>query len=231
MKTVITLTGVKQSGKSTSSDFIKKMLVGYDVKESALADKLKDVCAEVFNMERVSFDSQQYKEIPFKIFRIQKTLTTENVKSILNSFGIDYLDHLQHLRNLQENGIIGMNFESPRHIAQIVGTEILRGVGDPDIHCKFVNLSHDVTIISDSRFVNEFKYFKNLPDIKFIPLYIKRDSAENFDHSKAHVSETDLFNFCDQCVKIDNNGDFEDLESQINEIIGHTVYSDSYRNL
>jgi hypothetical protein len=219
MKTIITLTGVKQSGKSTSADMIKKILLGRDIKESALADKLKNVCASVFNLERVAFDLQEYKEIPFRIFGVEKHLTTENVKDIIHRFGIEPLDHLRHISNLKEREIIGMNFESPRHIAQIVGTEILRGLGDSDIHCRNVDLSHNISCITDSRFSNEFNYFHQMTDIKHIPLYIQRDSAENFDRSKAHISETDLFNFCDKCIRIDNNGDFRHLEFQIKLIL------------
>jgi hypothetical protein len=181
-----------------------------NVTESALADKLKNTCAEVFKVPREYFDSQDLKEVPFA--NGPKTLTEESILGVLLSFnaGMNQGDFYDKYRN-----IIGMELPTPRKIAQIVGTEILRAAGDQDIHCKNVNLNDEITIISDLRFPNEFDYFSNNSEIDFIPLYIQRDEAEKHVTEDSHPSEKCVFEFSDKCIKVDNNGTIEDLSAQV----------------
>ena len=143
MKVVIGLVGVKTSGKSTTANIMKKIFQD-DVIEAALADKLKNVCSEIFNVPREHFDRQDLKEIPFSS---NKTLTKETISLVLTGFGIKETEDLLNFYN--KNNIIDKQLSSPRQIAQIVGTEVLRAAGDEDIHCKNVNLGDKITIISD----------------------------------------------------------------------------------
>jgi hypothetical protein len=221
MKTVIGIVGVKTSGKSTVAQIIKELDNNTsNIKEVALADKLKNVCAEVFNIPRNTFDDQRYKEIPFSIFNIEKTLGWVELQLILNSF--DYL--LSENREKFEH-IVGMKLNSARHIAQIVGTQGLRALGDEDIHCHHVKLGPEVTIISDLRFPNEYKYFSKLEGVKFIPLYINRDLAEaEVDMETSHVSETSVFLFRDNCIKIENNSTLDDLKEEVRKALIEESY-------
>jgi hypothetical protein len=207
MKIVIGLVGVKTSGKSTAANIIKNIL-GENVIESALADKLKKASSEVFGVPRWAFDSQLLKE---RQFIFPRTLGRNEIESVLSMFGITPTDELMS----RYSKVTGMELNSPRQIAQIVGTEILRNAGDEDIHCKNVNLSDKITIISDIRFPNEFSYFKNLSNAYFLPFYIQRDEAENKITPDSHSSETSVFMFRDKCIKINNNDGLQDLEKQI----------------
>jgi hypothetical protein len=209
MKIVIGLVGVKTSGKSTTANIIKKNFQG-DVIEAALADKLKNVCSEIFNVSRENFDRQDLKEIPFNS---NKTLTKETISLILTGFGIKETEDLINFYN--KNNIINKQLSSPRQIAQIVGTEVLRAAGDEDIHCKNVTLGDSVTIISDVRFPNEFNYFSTLPNTYFLPFYIQRTEAEEKITPDSHPSETSVFIFRDKCIKINNNNGLESLEDQV----------------
>jgi len=209
MRTVIGLVGVKTSGKSTTANIIKKNFQG-DVIEAALADKLKNVCSEIFNVSRENFDRQDLKEIPFNS---NKTLTKETISLILTGFGIKETEDLINFYN--KNNIINKQLSSPRQIAQIVGTEVLRAAGDEDIHCKNVTLGDSVTIISDVRFPNEFNYFSTLPNTYFLPFYIQRTEAEEKITPDSHPSETSVFIFRDKCIKINNNNGLESLEDQV----------------
>lgn len=211
MKTVIGLAGVKTSGKSTVANMIKSMIDG--AKEAALADKLKNTCAQVFNISRDHFDNQDLKEVPFEE---PKKLGVYEIGAILESFGIDMT--ASEIDSTFE--VTNMMLETPRKIAQIVGTEILRQAGDEYIHCKNVPLNETgVTIISDVRFPNEFEYFKNKKDVFFMPLYIARDEAEKHVTPDSHPSEKCVFEFNDKCVRIDNNGTIEETRSQIYNIL------------
>jgi hypothetical protein len=211
MKTVIGLAGVKTSGKSTVANIIKDIMGGrVQIVESALADKLKDTCAEVFNLERVQFDAQDLKETPFQT---PKMLTLNHIFLILEKFNLTITKEEAAQRYSE---IVDMELESPRRIAQVVGTEVLRAAGDEDIHCKNIKLSEDgITIVSDLRFPNEFNYFNDNPNIKFLPLYIQRDEAEKFVAKDSHPSETSVFLFNNQCVKINNNNTLETLNLEI----------------
>ena len=215
MKTIIGLAGVKTSGKSTVANMIKDMLP--NTTESALADKLKNVCAEVFNIERNQLDAQELKEVPFDT---PKVLFQERIEEILNLFNIEVTEEL--LQKYMTNNIEGMLLETPRKIAQIVGTEVLRTAGNPDIHCDNVNLDGDIVVISDLRFPNEFSYFSN-KDFNFVPLYIQRDEAEKHVTEDSHPSEKCVFEFSGKCIKINNNGSLKNTKEQIKKIIEGSV--------
>lgn len=210
MKTVIGLVGVKTSGKSTVANIIKD-IIEENVVEFALADKLKNICSEVFNIPRDNFDKQDLKEV---LFESKKILTKEAILLILKDFDIIVTEQL--IDYYTKNNIINKELISPRHIAQVVGTEILRAAGDEDIHCKNIKLDDGVTIISDVRFPNEFNYFNNLSnDAIFLPFYIQRSDAENKINSDSHPSETSVFMFREKCIKVNNNNDLEFLKKQI----------------
>ena len=84
IKTVIGIAGVKTAGKSTVANIIKELL-GDDAEECALADRLKNTCAKVFNLNREYFDLQELKEVPFEN---PKLLDHERIEEILKAFNI-----------------------------------------------------------------------------------------------------------------------------------------------
>lgn len=226
MRTIIGLAGVKTSGKSTAANMIKELVEG--AQEAALADKLKNTCAEVFEVPREYFDRQDLKEVPFEDG--PKTLTNTKIGAILESFGV-----VMTRREIDSTyECIGMELETPRKIAQIVGTEVLRAAGDEDIHCKNVKLTDGVTVISDLRFPNEFNYFEEMSSIDnqfmFVPLYIQRDEAEQYVTEDSHPSEKCVFEFSGKCEKINNNGSLEDTRKQIVDVLSRTGLLSQTRN-
>lgn len=214
MKTIIGLAGVKTSGKSTVAKIIEQAMPNQNVAESALADKLKNVCAQVFSVPRESFDRQDLKEVPF--IDGSKILTAEKINETLELFNISESERTRLLDVYEKNGVTGTKLETPRRIAQIVGSQVLRETGNEDIHCENVELPDGhVVIISDLRFPNEFNYFNDSDEFDFIPFYIQRDEAERQVTADSHISETSVFLFCDKCAKLDNNGTIEDLSAQV----------------
>lgn len=221
-KIVIGLVGPKTCGKSTVTNILSEF---YRIEESALADKLKNVCAEVFHLKRIQFDSQELKELEFEE---SKQLTSEKIVKILELFGINansYRDPVLMQTYLDSfKGITNRLLGSPREVAQIVGTEILRSI-DKDVHCKTVNISDKhFTVVSDVRFSNEFDYFSNLSGVTFIPIYIQRDVAEGLITPNSHSSETDFMNFRQKCFKVDNNGSLKDTERQVKQIVDKVLH-------
>lgn len=210
MKTIIGLTGVKTSGKSTVANLVKN-IVKESITEVALADKLKDVCSDVFFIPRNYFDDQALKEVKLEEPRI---LTFSDIKQIMEFFNVANKINPEMRDSLY--GMTGMVLTTPRQMLQVVGTELLRKeVGDEDIHCKNVKLNNNITIISDIRFPNEFEYFDKLENTFFVPFYIQRNEAEKHINENSHSSETSVFKFSDKCIKINNNNNLQSLEDQI----------------
>ena len=214
MNVVIGLAGVKEAGKSTVSNIIRKYIPVS--KEVAIADKLKNVSADVFGLERIQFDHQSLKELQF---REPMYLTARKIFRIFEAFNLKEIpmDEI----NKTMNAVMEIPLNSPRKIAQVVGTELLREYGGLSVHCDNVEiLDGGLTIISDVRFPNEYDYFKDNTEVNFIPLYIQRDEAEkHVDMEKSHPSETSVFKFNEKCVKIDNNGTLDETEARIVSIL------------
>lgn len=211
-KLVIGLVGVKTSGKSTVAEMIKDRFP--EAEEGALANKLKNVSAEMAGVPREHFDRQDLKEVPFDKPRV---LTLGSIVDILRAFNVNHMSEEEIAKKYE--GIIGMLLHTPREVAQIIGTEVLREAGDEDIHCKNLIMDSDISIVSDVRFPNEYTYFnEKVENLKFIPLYIQRDEAEKYVTPESHASERLVFDFCNGCIKVGNNGSLEDLENNLEPI-------------
>jgi hypothetical protein len=217
MNIVIGLVGPKTCGKSTVTGIIGSE---FEIQESALADKLKNASAEAFNLAREQFDRQDLKEVAFSE---PKPLTVQRLETILNFFGVDpysYKDAFLMQTHMEfYKPIINKPLRSPREIAQIVGTEILRFV-DKDVHCRNVNISNNcITVVSDVRFTNELDYFSSVQGVKFIPIYIQRNAAEEQVKPDSHISERQFMEFRDKCFKVDNNNSLDNTKEQVMKIL------------
>jgi len=120
--------------------------------------------------------------------------------------------------------ILGSKMDTPRAIAQIVGTNFLRNLVDENIHINSVKLSTThVNICSDVRFYNEYSSFANRDDINYYPIYIARQEKEDLIGPDAHPAESGFFAFRHLFHRIDNNGNFKDLERSIKEFLDNHV--------
>lgn len=214
MKTIIGLTGVKQSGKTSCFQALKEKYPY--IQEIALANKLKNACAEIFNISRDYFDSPEFKE---KELDTLITLDSNNVKALLEYFGLS-TDYDKYIR-LHMCKIL----HTPREIAQYVGTEILRYV-DEQVHCKgsVEGLPSDgVFVTTDIRFWNEYNFFKNNSDWNFFPFYVENYRAEAKAALDTHASERYVLEIAKKCEKIDSNGTLQELNTAVLEILGPIV--------
>jgi ABC-type oligopeptide transport system ATPase subunit len=219
---VIGLIGPKTCGKSTVANILSEF---YNIKEIALADKLKNASAKAFDLDRLHFDKQDLKETSFDK---PKFLTQNRIRSILNDFNVN-IDSFKDpflMQTYKEfyQPITGRELRSPREVAQIVGTEVLRCV-DQDIHCKNISISDKFfTVVSDVRFSNEYNYFNSMGNVTFIPIYIQRDFAEANVTLDSHISEREFMDFRDKCFKVNNNGSLKDTELQVKQIVDKVLY-------
>ena len=164
---VIGLVAPKEAGKTTTTNMMAEFI---NIKESAFADKLKNVCSKASGIPRVNFDDQSLKEVPFEK---PVLLNLTMISQILDEYGAE-LPETSKLQHLIDKPLV-----SPRHIAQIVGTELLRDLVSRNVHIDNVPIYNDaVTVISDTRFENEYDVMKDKDNIDYYPAYIYRKEAE-----------------------------------------------------
>jgi len=210
---VIGIVAPMKAGKTTTTNMLSEFV---ECKESAFADKLKNASAVAFDIERKHFDDQNLKEVPFETPMI---FTKERIEKILSFYVPNPSDiNYQHL--------VGKELVSPRHIAQIVGTELLRDCVARDVHIIHVPIhANVVTVISDTRFENEYEVMKAREDIEYHPVYVYRKEAEEIARQSKHISETEFLKFKDKCYQLDNNGDLRDLELNVKKFIDGVLQS------
>lgn len=177
---VIGLTGFAKSGKSTAASILKEL----GGKEVAFAKHLKDVCAAVFNIPRDHFDDQAFKEVPFGF---ELFIMSIDIVNILKYFEVP--DRFVPQAILSHKGVV---LKSPRHVAQYVGTEILRTI-DQNIH---INMAFKLNqgdakflVCSDVRFDNELKAVQDAGGKVF---GISRLAVSPLDVANLHPSEKEI---------------------------------------
>lgn len=221
MRTIIALTGVKFSGKTTAFNIVKELIPG--TIEIQLAKKLKDECARVFKIERSLFDDPARKE---QSLEMPIYLDAKSVSDLIRSYGIEP-DYDTHVRQH-----VGMVLESPRRVAQYVGTEVLRTVGE-DIHCigATMNLPQDATfVVTDMRFPNEYAYFaKNYGEV-FYPFHVQNNQAELAGAKDMHPSERLVLETAKNCKPIPNNSSIAAfkalIETELREVLAQQAMNE-----
>ena len=214
MRTVIAFTGLKTSGKTTAFESVQGLYP--EVTEITLAKKLKDVSSEVFEVPRDHFDDQAYKEVEFET---PIYVESDHVYALIRAYGIEP-DFDLHVRPH-----IGQVLESPRRVAQYVGTEILRNV-DTDIHCIGATMDlpeEGLFVVTDMRFPSELEYFRDKFDCEFHPFYIQSHRAEANAGGDMHPSERQVLVTAESCTKLENNKTIRDFQDLVAESVQEVV--------
>lgn len=205
---IIGLTGFAKSGKSTAAEILKS-LGGQEV---AFAAHLKDVCSVVFNIPRDNFDNQAVKEVPFSF---QMAIMASDVDKILKYFEVP--ERFIPAAMLAHAGTV---LKSPRHVAQYVGTEILRNI-DENIHINMaLKLSAASTarflVCSDVRFDNELKAVQTRDGLL---LGISRKAATPADVASLHPSEREIPDLISRAnVTLHNETTIEEFQNSVKSL-------------
>lgn len=209
-KIIISLVGVKRSGKSTSADYIEYLLP--QARNVAIADKLKRVCSKAFDIDMIYFTSQDLKEESM-IYPIR--LTIETLAIILDEFKLS-----EKPINVSSEVLLDLatkKLRTPRDVLQTVGM-FIRQVYGKKIHMEHLDLSEEITIVSDLRMKSEFDYISSLKGYKHIPIYVQNTEAEAV--GDLHPSEKEYLKFKSKCIRLDNNvKDFDTLADNIENIL------------
>lgn len=181
---LITLSGIKRSGKDSCADILVKR---YNFHKIALADPLREICAKVFDIPLDTFLNDNTKEAPF-LYPVQITESDlGHFEAIIeNEWGFT-IDEMQH-NALYEH--LGVTFGNPRQMLQYIGTEFIRGCIDDNLFLKLADKRIDRlegnVVVTDVRFHVEQEWAKNKGALMCL---IKRPSLEQKD---THVSENQL---------------------------------------
>lgn len=210
MRHFICLTGVKQAGKSTLARVAREL--NANVVELAIADKLKNACAKVFNVPRSHFDLSEFKEKDLDTYAY---LDPENVAGVIREFGVEP-DYEKHVRPH-----LGVILETPRRIAQYFGTEVLRSIDDR-IHClgTLHGLPEEGTfIVTDMRFPNEYEFFSGQTAL-VDTIYVHNARAEALSAKDAHISEKFIKEIGAKChFRLANNDTLEAYETSVRTLL------------
>jgi Txe/YoeB family toxin of Txe-Axe toxin-antitoxin module len=204
---LVAFSGVKFSGKDTAAEGLIRT---HKFKRIGLADKLKNICSVVFEVDREDMDDPTLKEAKF---RQQILLTNAHIKHLLEivneTFPFDIITKYETLTELFN----GTSISSIRELLQFVGTDICRNHIKDDIWLAYI---HDLVkntdgniVITDARFRNEREYLK---DIGAVLILIKRPGLET---KSTHISENDLGEESDYDVVVKNNSSITSLQSDI----------------
>lgn len=207
---IIGITGVKNSGKSTAAKLIREIFGSYGSEEVMLANKLKDLCCEFYNITRQQLEDREVKEGVCG----ERTLSPEEIRNIFNRFRVVLVPE-QYLK-------MEIKHASPRQFLERVGTSLLRAYNE-DIHLENLpwnNINKSVIIVSDVRFPNEGQFIRKRGGRL---LYIANSNAESgITQSPSEQAVLETRKLADWVVTNDGKN-LENLRMQLDECIADGV--------
>ena len=215
---IVAFSGVKFSGKDTAAEGLIRT---HKFKRLGLADKLKDICSDIFDIPRKDMDDPSKKESPFTE---KLSITIEHIDSLLRTVRRDgfEFDHDKVFEDVRTN-FQGRILKSIRDMLQTVGTDICRDYIKDDIWLQYVKnaiLTHDGDlVITDARFENERNF---LADLGAVMVLVVRPGYEN---KSTHISENQLGSPEDYDVVVLNDGTITALQSDM--AMWYTVMKDA----
>lgn len=191
---LIGLCGGGGAGKDTVADYFVKH---YGYTKLSFGDELKEVCAQVFDVDINIFYDRAIKDADF-----EEPIYIE-VKHI--NLLIDILQKYPH-NNIWQ--MVGYKLTSPRKMMQTVGTELVRvHFGDNFWVDRLRDKIIYKTIIADVRMVNEIDLIREFDGTLIL---VEKDDIIKKDHISEQLNARE---YCD--VIIPNNGEKYQLYSEI----------------
>lgn len=216
-KIIIGLCGKKQCGKDTSYQFIREILwkdqpifPPSTVQRFAFADKLKDITADLFGVDRNKLDgSDAEKDSPthIKWYNVAPHLQT------------DFFGPFVYYQDMTE-------YVTHRELLQLFGTNACRAI-HPDVWPYVTTRSIEksnakVAVITDVRFPNEIEALREIGSI-----IVKIYRQTNSNLATNHTSETALDHIPDKeydfIISDEGNRTMEDLKQSWRLILGQIL--------
>ena len=206
---IISLSGLKRSGKDCCADILVNK---FKFKKISFAEPLRSLCSKVFEIPVETFLSDELKE---KDFVYPLILTEAHLGHFLTVLEDDFNCPLYGYQVESLHNFIGFQFKHPRHILQIVGTDMVRDCINDQFWMiqakKRITETDGNVVIPDCRFPNEIDLVKSLGGLTCL---IKRPSLQSKDlHvSEQHMNDESLFR-----VVISNDGTLSQYLINVND--------------
>ena len=207
---IVCLSGVKRSGKDSAANVLVKE---YNFQSIALADPIRELCSKVFDIPVSTFLSDELKEKPFETSMSLNCVQISNIAEIVqNNWGFNISPDIE----MKMFELAGIELKHPRHILQIVGTEVIRNNIDKDIFLKLaekrIQSADSNVVITDCRFANERAFFKEKGALLCL---VKRPSLAVA--TDTHSSENELGTDEDYDIIMNNDGSLSRFQIDIAE--------------
>jgi hypothetical protein len=151
---LISVSGLAGAGKDTFADVLVKK---HGFKKIALADSLRFICSEVFNIPIETFLDRDKKDSPMENPVVPTTFQYIELARRANNLAGNPEVEVIYPTNLD------IKLNTPRDVLKWAGTEVIRKQCGADIWIKIVNnkiKNLGRVVISDVRFENERAAFK-----------------------------------------------------------------------
>jgi hypothetical protein len=214
---IIAFSGTKFAGKDTAAE---ALIRSHGFKRIGLADKLKDICSEVFNIPRQHMDDPTMKEAPFTLAVSIGTVHIDTLLRILARDGYDFEFYSTY--ELLCKNFLGKILTTIREVLQVIGTDLCRTYIKDDIwlqYAKSTILNHEGDlVITDARFQNEREFLAKLGAVMILIV------RPGFENKSTHISENQLGFPEDYDVIVTNSSTISVLHSDIS--MWYTVMRD-----
>ena len=182
-----------------------------------MADKLKDITSELFDIPRICFDRRDTKDFSYYCFDTKQFVDFDDITTDDKPYVVFTNDETS--KNLSQ--LLACNERMVatklRTLLQYVGTEICRRQLDPDMWANFcmgaaynIKQSYGYCLIADIRFENEIDVIhKN----KGIVVKVERNLPVVITN---HECEKDLIGFD---YVINNNGTFQNTFNKVSSLL------------
>ena len=225
MKTIIAISGLKNSGKDLTAHMIRYCLsvpkwmrqywlycLVYDFIVSkyeitSFASSMKEALSVLINVPVEKFNDRDFKENWYiNLQSIHITAFPDNNLMITDK-------QLSRMIKSKKSNVISNYYISIRQLLQIFGTEIIREYFGNNFWVLRTLLDKDNIIISDLRFINEYEQVKNNNGIV---IYIDRNQIPGSHRSESEVIELFQNNKFDYIIN--NDGSIENLFNKVSDL-------------
>lgn len=193
---IISLSGKARHGKDSVADVLVR---NHKYVKMSLAGPLRYMCSQVFSIDESDFTDDNKKE---KLFTHPVRLSEEHIGLMLSVIENDFKMSVSPESKEALVKQVGLEFKHPRHLLQLVGTDLIRDCVDKEFWLKVAdqkleNLA-DV-VVADVRYKNERDWLKSKGALM---CFVQRPTLQKTD---GHISENDLGNESDYQIIFNND--------------------------
>lgn len=194
---IIAFGGKKRAGKGTMAEVLVKKF-GYT--KVSFADGLRNLASNVFGLGIENFTEDNLKEQPFT----NPLVFTEGHLGLLIAELEEQGFHVDENAQARLASTLGTTFNNPRHLLQVLGTDIIRKHYDDQIFLKMMDKRLGTLadiVIDDMRFAVERDFVRAREGVLCLV------NRPNLNSNDSHSSENELGSEQEYQVIIHNDAD------------------------